>query len=63
MSLVLNIGWKKNKLWLERHMDKFEAKCKICSKAFDVSNMGESALKSCEKGKKHIYLTETQHLL
>ena len=44
-------------------MDKFEAKCKICSKAFDVSNMGESALKSCEKGKKHIYLTEMEHLL
>ena len=59
-------GWLKNssyKLWLERDMDKFEAKCKICSKAFDVSNMGESALKSCEKGEKHIYLKEMQHLL
>ena len=35
----------------------FEAKCKVCLKAFDVSNMGESALKSREKGKKHIYLS------
>ena len=41
--------WLKNscyKLWLERDMDKFEAKWKVCLKAFDVSNMGESALKS-----------------
>ena len=44
-------------------MDNFEAKCKVCLKAFDVSNMGESALKSHKKGKKHIYLMETQHLL
>ena len=31
--------WLKNyayKLWLERDMDKFEAKCKVCLKAFDV---------------------------
>ena len=57
--------WPKNlkKLWLERDMDKFEAKCKVCLKVFDVSNTGESALKSREKRKKHIYLMETQHLL
>ena len=41
-------------------MDKFKAKCKVCMKAFDVSNMGESAFKSHEKGKKHIYLMQTQ---
>ena len=33
-------------------MDKFEAKCKVCLKAFDASNMGESALKSREKGRR-----------
>ena len=50
--------WLKNssyKLWLERDMDKFEAKWKVCLKAFDVSNMGESALKSSEK-EKHFVL-------
>ena len=58
--------WLKNssyKLWLECDMDKFEAKWKVCLKAFDVSNMGELVLKSREKGKKHFYLMETQHLL
>ena len=51
--------WLKNssyKLWLERDMDKFEAKWKVCLKAFVVSNMRESALKSCEKEKKHFIL-------
>ena len=58
--------WLENssyKLWLERDMDKLEAKCKGCMKAFDVLNTGKSALKSDVKGKKHIYLKETQHLL
>ena len=58
--------WLENssyKLWLERDMDKLEAKCKGCIKAFDVLNTGKSALKSHVKGKKHIYLKETQHLL
>ena len=41
-------------------MDKFKAKCKVYIKAFDVSNMGESALKSHEMEKKHIYLMQTQ---
>ncbi|CAH3031588.1 unnamed protein product [Pocillopora meandrina] len=55
--------WLENssyKLWLERDADKFKAKCRVCMKAFDVSNMGESALKSHEKGKKHIHLIEKQ---
>ena len=40
-------------------MDKFEAKWKVCLKAWQgmvVSNMGESALKSREKEKKHFIL-------
>ena len=55
--------WLENssyKLWLEHDVDKFKAKRKVCMKAFDVSNMGELVLKSHEKGKKHIYLMETQ---
>ena len=48
------------KLWLERDSDKYKAKCRVCVKTFDVSNMGESALASHEKGKKHINLMEKQ---
>ena len=48
------------KLWLERDSEKYKAKCRVCVKTFDVSNMGESALPSHEKGKKHINLMETQ---
>ena len=48
------------KLWLERDRDKYKAKCKVCMKTFDVSNMGESALASHEKGKKHRNLMEKQ---
>ena len=53
--------WLENssyRLWLQCDMDKFKAKGKVCMKVFDVSNMGDSALKSDEKGKKHIYPTE-----
>ncbi|XP_070554389.1 uncharacterized protein [Ptychodera flava] len=39
--------------WLERAQDKSSAKCKLCEKTFDVSNMGEAALKSHAKGVKH----------
>ena len=35
----------------------------VCLKAFDVSNMGESVLKSREKEKKHNYHMEMHHLL
>ena len=55
--------WLENssyKLWLERDRDKYKAKCKVCMKTFDVSNMGESALASHEKGKKHRNLMEKQ---
>ena len=41
--------WLENssyKLWLERDMDKLEAKCKGCMKAFDVLNTGKSVLKT-----------------
>ena len=60
---LFNERWFENssyKLWLERDTDKYKAKCKVCMKTFDVSNMGESALSSHEKGKKHINLMEKQ---
>ena len=40
--------------------DKYKAKCKVCMKTFNVSNMGELALTSHKKGKRHIHLIEKQ---
>ena len=34
--------------------DNTKAKCKLCSKVFSLSNMGEIAIKSHASGKKHI---------
>ncbi|GBM60862.1 hypothetical protein AVEN_179013-1 [Araneus ventricosus] len=53
-----------NPLWLENadYKDwlvpvtdsKHKAKCKLCVKEFDITKMGESALKSHMKGTKHV---------
>ena len=43
----------KYKSWLEKTGDNGKAKCAVCNKMFDVSNMGEAALTSHAKGAKH----------
>ena len=44
----------KFKRWFRKvEKDTYPAKCSICCKMFDVSNMGENALTSHMKGKKH----------
>lgn len=43
----------KYQLWLTKDTDPRRAKCKLCCKTFDISNMGEAALASHMKGKKH----------
>ncbi|CAL9702284.1 unnamed protein product [Knipowitschia caucasica] len=51
-----NNAWlfvEKYQSWLQKDSDSSHAKCKLCSKTFDISNMGESALTSHMKGKKH----------
>ncbi|KAJ8032368.1 hypothetical protein HOLleu_25882 [Holothuria leucospilota] len=51
-----NLLWLKHPKycsWLEQCTDKSKARCKICMKEIDVSSMGESALTSHLKGKKH----------
>lgn len=50
------IDWLENPLyseWLKSREDKKTAYCKKCSKIIELSNMGEQALKSHIKGKKH----------
>ncbi|CAL9690709.1 unnamed protein product [Knipowitschia caucasica] len=51
-----NNAWlfvEKYQSWLQKDSDSSHAKCKLCSKTCDISNMGESALASHMKGKKH----------
>ena len=51
-----NTIWLSNtnyKLWLKREEDPGRAGCKLCVRSFDISNMGEAALVSHAKGKKH----------
>lgn len=43
----------KYKMWLEKVSDRGKARCGLCSKIIDISNMGEAALTSHAKGTKH----------
>ena len=43
-------GFKRS---LQKVEDIYSAQCSICCKMFDISSMGESALTSYQKGKKH----------
>ncbi|KAL3042124.1 hypothetical protein OYC64_020135 [Pagothenia borchgrevinki] len=43
----------KYQLWLSKDTDPRRAKCKLCFKIIDISNMGEAALASHMKGTKH----------
>ncbi|XP_051238135.1 uncharacterized protein LOC127353140 [Dicentrarchus labrax] len=60
---AFNISWlskDRYKLWLETEQENDQhARCKLCKKSFDVSNMGEAALTSHAKGTKHIQHEKT----
>ena len=45
------------RLWLlgDKTNPDTSARCRCCLKSFDVSNMGESAIKSHMKGQKHLH--------
>ncbi len=58
---IFNERWLKHPeyvSWLECGTDKYSAKCNICLKIFDISNMGEPAIRSHGKGSKHKQLLE-----
>jgi len=40
--------------WLSRASDIHKARCRVCMKDFDISNMGEAALTSHATGQRHI---------
>lgn len=49
-----NKQWLEIFKWLEEDKDsKYNAKCRICSKTFFLSNMGKGAVTSHEKSKGH----------
>ena len=43
---------------LEPGSNKYSARCRLCMKSFGISNMGEAALKSHNKGTKHLELLQ-----
>ena len=53
---VFNQKWLENceySGWLKEDANKHSAKCSLCSKTFDISNMGEAAVRSHKDGAKH----------
>ena len=60
---VFNENWLQKdryKHWLRRDSNNRKARCRLCSKSFDIGNMGESALVSHLKGIKHRQLEKRQ---
>ncbi|XP_063229695.1 uncharacterized protein LOC134534921 [Bacillus rossius redtenbacheri] len=58
---VFSDAWLANdiySLWLVKVPEKNKARCSFCSKKFDISSMGEAALKCHIKGKKHAAFTD-----
>ena len=57
---VFFMGWiqkEEYKNWIAAdRTSKSKARCRICNKSFDVASMGEAALQSHMKGKKHTHL-------
>ena len=56
-STSFNSNWlelDEFKPWLEKGIDTRTARCSACRQSFDVSSMGESAVVSHAKGKKHL---------
>ena len=60
---IFNENWLRKdryKHWLRRDSNNYKARCRLCSKSFDIGNMGESALVSHLKGMKHRQLEKSQ---
>lgn len=53
---IFNDAWLANESynsWLGKVQDRHKARCQLCLKEFDIGNMGEAAVISHMKGKKH----------
>ena len=54
-------AWLSNRqflIWIECGKSSGQARCKLCLKNLDIQNMGEAAVKSHMKSKKHIDAVE-----
>ena len=56
------LGNRQFSIWIERGKSSGQARCKVCSKDFDIQNMGQAAVKSHTKSKKHIDAVEGKHI-
>lgn len=54
---IFNAKWTLMYKWVAKAEDKHKAYCTSCNKLIDLGKMGEGALKSHEKGDKHLYST------
>src|SRR6218665_1459289 len=48
------LSHKDYKIWIMKDKATTQAKCKLCDKTFDISNMGEAVMRSHIRGKGHI---------
>ena len=53
-KLILMTNYPEVAPWLVKGKENIQAKCKLCHKVIELSNMGIQALKSHQNGKKHI---------
>ena len=63
---IFNENWLQKdryKHWLRCDSNNHKARCRLCSKSFNIGNMGESALVSHLKGIKHRQLEKSQTVL
>ena len=47
------LSWLKEYKWIQKTNDIRKAHCRVCMKNIEIGSMGESALKSHEKGETH----------
>ena len=60
---IFNESWlvdERFKNWIEKGENKWKARCKFCSKEFDISNMGVAALTSHGLCEKHLEISEAR---
>ena len=55
-EVLFNQKWLENcgySSWLKQYANKCNGRCSVCSKTFDISNMGEAAVCCHRDGSKH----------
>jgi hypothetical protein len=50
---LFQLKWLKDNSWVQKSSDIEKVHCRVCMKNIEIGGMGESALKSHEKGESH----------